>query len=227
MTQREWTIVEVQQAVSDRSPQLAEALEWFWRNGTFSERHGDFISIARDYWAKREDVREVLLRLRPPLPKRVTIDSTERWDGLMDWLALNDALGLQEESLAWFDARVALSDFPLPSMNRLMRLLLERGHIADFGAFADAADTALDHVELTQEEREELQGLPPDLIEEQLAQTDTEIAFWRLVAQTTNPERVDEIDAAIATCPRAAEIRALIELPNAVLISRMIANVTY
>lgn len=135
----EWTLEEVDDAVRGGAPEAVAAIEWFWREGSLMERHSEFIRRAKE-WRTRSEVQALFERLRPAPPMR----QDKQFPGLVDWLALSSVLGRTDEILAWFDARVAANDLPVPQMSRLMSALLERGKWVDWLAFSEPLASVTD-----------------------------------------------------------------------------------
>jgi hypothetical protein len=212
-----WTLGEIDALVRSGADASA-ALEWFWREGPWPDRYVAFITAARAWCKRSPAARAVFERLRPPTPVR----HGARFPELMNWLAISDALDLGHEVLAWFDARVAAGDVPLPGLSRLLCLLLERGQLEDFRAFSSAAETAVGLTENLTSQQE--LGLPADLLEEELANDEVEIIWWRLIAQHTEPERLAEIDAAIDASPRAKQLRKRMQQSPEALRQAMLAQ---
>lgn len=182
-------------------------MEWFWANGPLTERHTSFIRFART-WCEQPHLRAVFERLRPPTPHR----EDGRFPSLMNWLALSSALGLEDEILAWFDERVAARDLPLPSMSRLRRAILVRGRTRDWVAFGEPIESVTDLLESMAQTREIL-GDTPELLENQLAEVDREVALWRRVAELERPEQLVDVDAAIDASERGGAIKSWVAGP--------------
>jgi hypothetical protein len=216
--EREWTLLEVDIAVRGRSPEADVAVEWFWRNGPFVERYTDFVRHARK-WCERPEARSLFERLRPPPPVR----KEGLFPSLMDWLALSSALGTPADVLAWFDERVAEGDTPLPPMHRLRRVLLERGRLRDWLAFAEPLQSTVEALESVATCRETF-AEHPEVLESELDELDCEVALWRRVAELERPDQVAELDAAIAASERAESVRAWLARPPVELTQALIRH---
>lgn len=218
---RAWSLLEVDIAVRGRSDDALAAIEWFWTNGPTTEVHSQFLRRARS-WCEDDAVRTLFLRLRPNPPVR-----KERvFPSLMNWLALNSLLGLEHESLAWFDARVAEGDLPLPQMHRLQAAVLRRGRLRDWLAFQDPVAAVRDEVSLIPRSKEIL-GEFPEVLAGELEELDGVIALWRCVAEAERPHELSEIDALVDDCERAAQIREWLARPLAELLAFRLQEASY
>lgn len=192
-------------AIQRRNAEALTGIEWFWTNGPVRERHTEFLRRACG-WCEDEEIRALLLRLRPSLPVR----EGTLFPSLMDWLALSSALGLEGEILAWFDARVAEGDLPLPELSRLVRAVLRRGRLSDCLAFREPLQAVLDGVT---ELRQLLEFFGESVHASDLEEVDVDIALWRRVAEAERPEQLDAIDAVIDVCERGVQVRAWLGRP--------------
>jgi hypothetical protein len=136
----------------------------------------------------------------------------DQFPDLMDWLALSSALGRTDEILAWFDARVAANELPVPQMDRLMSALLERGQLVDWLAFATPLDAVRELLESVGDMQETLADFS-ELLESQLVENDCEVALWRRVAERARPSELAAIDAAIEASERSGFIRSWLATP--------------
>lgn len=201
MTTREWSLLEVDIAVNSWSPDATDAIRWFWANGHVFERHGEFIRHATR-WCARPELRAVVSSLRQAPPM---IDERGRYPGLMEWLALNDALGDRAATLEWFDQRVAQGQRP-PELSRLRRALFDAGRLGDFVGFCEP----LEGVENWLAPREDRPDDPRYLLE-----VAAEVVLWREVARLRRPDQLTAIDQRISASDLAVQVASLAGRPLA------------
>jgi hypothetical protein len=121
------TLEEVGVAIEVSEGDALRACEWFWMQGDLLERGTSFIELLVDAVKRWPMLRRVVESWRDATAP----SGDEDHHGLMDWLALNDALDEPDRTYAWFDDRVRRGAVPIPQMTRLRRRVLERSRPGD------------------------------------------------------------------------------------------------
>lgn len=116
------------EALNDgRADDALDDLVWFWEHGDPLRRVSELIEILAVAIELSEKVRAHFAALRDA----TTPATGKKGSGVADWLALNEALGEPQRSLAWFDALVARGETPIQLLSRLRALLIARGRVTD------------------------------------------------------------------------------------------------
>jgi hypothetical protein len=208
-----------------RADEALRPLAAFWDDpkADYLQRMTMFIELLQMACEQSAAVRSHFAAVRDSFAPR----SDDPREGLSKWLALNDALGEEAVTLAWFDDRVRRGALPVPMLSRVVAHVLRRARPEEYLAFTSSP---LEYVR----EVLQLDTSPPvnfdaeiaaELAEADRARNRLDAALMYLAVAAAQPQLQAQLHAAISQLDDSPEMQALMRTPFAELARRAVRKV--